>query len=142
MIISIGARAVNTSFDNGIELALQRVMDAGDGTETVGERSVRRWVKRVGTRLPVAARVLAIVSERVFSDTAAMFEHFLTHLYPHHLLQLLQISAEAADSFLGTQGYVWDTQSDMLWALCGAILALLALSKLHDRQITGLTKEG
>ena len=52
------------------------------------------------------------------------------------------VSAEAADSFLGTQGYVWDTQSDMLWALCGAILALLALSKLHDRQITGLTKEG
>jgi hypothetical protein len=74
--------------DDGIELALQRVMDAGDGTETVSERSVRRWVKRVGNRLPVAARVLAIVSERVFSDTAAMFEHFLTHLYPHHLLQL------------------------------------------------------
>ncbi len=51
------------------------------------------------------------------------------------------VSAEAADSFLGTQGYVWDTQSDMLWALCGGILALLALSKLHDRQITGLIKE-
>jgi len=45
------------------------------------------------------------------------------------------ISSEAAESFLGTQGYVWDTQSDMLWALCGAILALLLLSKLHDRQI-------
>ena len=76
------------AIDGGIELALQRVMNAGDGTETVSERSVRRWVKRVGTRLPVAAGVLAIVSERVFSDTAAMFEHFLTHLYPHHLLQL------------------------------------------------------
>ena len=45
------------------------------------------------------------------------------------------ISAEAADSFLGTQGYVWDTQSDMLWALFGAILALLTLSGLHDKQI-------
>jgi putative membrane protein len=45
------------------------------------------------------------------------------------------ISAEAADSFLGTQGYVWDTQSDMLWALVGAILALLTLSGLHDKQI-------
>jgi putative membrane protein len=45
------------------------------------------------------------------------------------------ISSEAAESFLGTQGYVWDTQSDMLWALIGAILALLSLSKLHDRQI-------
>jgi len=45
------------------------------------------------------------------------------------------LSAEAADSFLGTQGYVWDTQSDMFWALCGACLALALLSKLHDRQI-------
>ena len=51
------------------------------------------------------------------------------------------ISAEAADSFLGTQGYVWDTQSDMLWALFGAILALLTLSGLHDRQIDSLTQK-
>ena len=49
------------------------------------------------------------------------------------------VSSEAAESFLGTQGYVWDTQSDMLWALCGAIAALLSLSKLHDRQIKHLT---
>jgi len=49
------------------------------------------------------------------------------------------VSSEAAESFLGTQGYVWDTQSDMLWALCGAIAALLSLSKLHDRQISALT---
>ena len=47
------------------------------------------------------------------------------------------VSAEGAESFLGTQGYVWDTQSDMLWALCGALLALLALSAWHDRQIAG-----
>lgn len=47
-------------------------------------------------------------------------------------------SAEAAESFLGTQGYVWDTQSDMFWALAGAILALLTLSRLHDRQISSL----
>ena len=45
------------------------------------------------------------------------------------------LSAEAAESFLGTQGYVWDTQSDMLWALTGACLALFLLSGLHDRQI-------
>jgi putative membrane protein len=50
------------------------------------------------------------------------------------------VSSEAAESFLGTQGYVWDTQSDMLWALCGAILALLSLSKLHDRQISAMTR--
>ena len=45
------------------------------------------------------------------------------------------LSAEAADAFLGTQGYVWDTQSDMMWALCGAVISLFTLSKLHDRQI-------
>jgi len=50
------------------------------------------------------------------------------------------VSSEAAESFLGTQGYVWDTQSDMLWALCGAIVALLSLSKLHDQQISALTR--
>jgi putative membrane protein len=45
------------------------------------------------------------------------------------------LSDEAADAFLGTQGYVWDTQSDMGWALLGAVLALLLLSRLHDRQL-------
>ena len=44
-------------------------------------------------------------------------------------------SDEAADAFLGTQGYVWDTQSDMFLALIGAVLALALLSRLHDRQI-------
>lgn len=48
------------------------------------------------------------------------------------------LSEEAADSFLGTQGYIWDTQSDMAWALSGAVLALLLLGKLQDRQIAAL----
>ncbi len=46
------------------------------------------------------------------------------------------LSREAAESFLGTQGYVWDTQSDMAWALFGAMLALVTLSRLHDRQMS------
>ena len=45
------------------------------------------------------------------------------------------LSDEAAESFLGTQGYVWDTQSDMAWALSGAILALLTLGTWHDAQM-------
>ena len=44
-------------------------------------------------------------------------------------------SDEAADAFLGTQGYVWDTQSDMGWAMFGAIFSLLLLARLHDRQL-------
>lgn len=45
------------------------------------------------------------------------------------------LSAEAAESFLGTQGYTWDTQSDMGWALLGAILGLVLLGRFHDRQL-------
>lgn len=45
------------------------------------------------------------------------------------------LSDEAAEAFLGTQGYVWDTQSDMGWALFGAVLALVMFSRLHDRQL-------
>jgi putative membrane protein len=48
------------------------------------------------------------------------------------------VSATAAEAFLGTQGYVWDTQSDMGFALLGALLALLLCSSLHDRQIAQL----
>jgi putative membrane protein len=45
------------------------------------------------------------------------------------------LSDEAAESFLGTQGYIWDTQSDMFYALIGAISTLLFLSKWHDQQL-------
>ncbi len=45
------------------------------------------------------------------------------------------LSDEAAEAFLGTQGYVWDTQSDMFVALVGAVLALLLLGRVHDRQL-------
>ncbi|MGI9315780.1 MAG: DUF2238 domain-containing protein [bacterium] len=48
------------------------------------------------------------------------------------------ISGESADAFLGTQGYVWDTQADMAFALLGAIAALLLLSRAHDRQLDGV----
>jgi putative membrane protein len=45
------------------------------------------------------------------------------------------ISGENADAFLGTQGYVWDTQSDMGLALLGAVCSLSVLCKVHDRQL-------
>src|SRR6187402_2337025 len=44
-------------------------------------------------------------------------------------------SGSGADDFLGTQGYAWDTQSDMAWALTGAIVALLMCSRGHDRSL-------
>lgn len=42
---------------------------------------------------------------------------------------------QGADEFLGTQGYIWDTQSDMLFALIGAVTALVLFSRVHDRMI-------
>lgn len=45
------------------------------------------------------------------------------------------LSGESAEAFLGTQGYIWDTQSDMFLALIGAILSLSVLTPLHDRQL-------
>jgi len=47
-------------------------------------------------------------------------------------------TGDTAESFLGTQGYMWDTQSDMAMALMGAFLALVILSKLHDKQLQAL----
>lgn len=47
-----------------------------------------------------------------------------------------ELTGESAEAFLGTQGYLWDTQSDMAFALWGAILSLVLLSKIHDRQLT------
>ncbi len=44
-------------------------------------------------------------------------------------------SEEAAEAFLGTQGYVWDTQSDMAYALLGAVMALAILGATHDHQL-------
>lgn len=44
-------------------------------------------------------------------------------------------SGQAAEAFLGTQGYVWDTQTDMAMALIGAISALLLLSRWHDHAL-------
>lgn len=46
-----------------------------------------------------------------------------------------ELSGASAEAFLGTQGYVWDTQTDMALALLGAIVALILLAKLHDRQL-------
>jgi putative membrane protein len=48
------------------------------------------------------------------------------------------LSGGAADDFLGSQGDVWDTQSDMCVALIGAACALLLLSAIHDRALRNL----
>lgn len=49
-------------------------------------------------------------------------------------------TGSAGDSFLGTQGYIWDTQSDMFLALVAAVVALLFFSVLHDRSLRKIKK--
>jgi len=49
-------------------------------------------------------------------------------------------TGESGDAFLGTQGDIWDTQSDMLTALIGAIAALILCTKLQDKSIAMLLR--
>jgi putative membrane protein len=48
------------------------------------------------------------------------------------------ISGASSEAFLGTQGYIWDTQTDIAMALLGAVSGLLLLSAKQDRQIAAL----
>ena len=48
-------------------------------------------------------------------------------------------TGDQGDSFLGTQGDIWDTQSDMLFATMGACIGLLLFSKIQDMQIDKLS---
>ena len=45
-------------------------------------------------------------------------------------------TGEGGDAFLGTQGYIWDTQTDMFMALIGGIVAQLLFSKILDQSIS------
>lgn len=78
--------------------------------------------------------------------TSKFFTHFFTLCFALALSAFYELiewwvallSDDAAEAFLGTQGYIWDTQSDMAWALFGAICALTLLSPVHDNQIKNL----
>lgn len=50
------------------------------------------------------------------------------------------VAGSSAEAFLGTQGDPWDTQEDMTTALVGAVLSLLMLSRVHDRQLRGMAE--
>jgi putative membrane protein len=49
------------------------------------------------------------------------------------------LSSESAEALLGTQGYIWNTQSDMFFDMLGVIASLVLLGRLHDRQLKRLT---
>ncbi len=79
---------------------------------------------------------LNIISSRNFTHFFTLcFVLALSAFYELIEWWVALLSDDAADAFLGTQGYVWDTQSDMAWALIGGISALVFLSDYHDKQI-------
>ena len=63
--------------------------------------------------------------------TISVFYEFLEWL-------VALLSGQSAESFLGTQGYVWDTQSDMLYACIGATCMVVLLGKIQNKQIDKL----
>ncbi|WP_044737052.1 DUF2238 domain-containing protein [Geobacillus kaustophilus] len=54
------------------------------------------------------------------------------------LVSLISKGGKASKDFLGTQGDIWDTQWDMVCTLIGTIVALLLLSRWHNRQLARL----
>lgn len=88
----------------------------------------------------VLVRTGSIASRRLLTITVLAYCLSVSALY-----ELIEFGAavalgQGADAFLGTQGDPWDTQWDMLMCLIGAGLALILLSRVHDRQITRLTQ--
>lgn len=85
-----------------------------------------------------------IIRRKLINDR--FFTHFFTICFCLALSAFYELiewwvavsTGDSAVAFLATQGYVWDTQSDMAWALFAAIGALLSLSHFHDKQINRL----
>ncbi len=90
----------------------------------------------------VLTRLNVIRGPRWLNFFVVTFALALSALYELIEWWVALVSGAAADAFLGTQGYVWDTQSDMALALLGAILAVMLLGKVQDRQLAGLRHSG
>jgi putative membrane protein len=55
----------------------------------------------------------------------------------YEIIEWLASLSNPADTeaFLGTQGYIWDTQTDMFWCLIGSIAAIILLTRLHNKYL-------
>lgn len=78
-------------------------------------------------------RWLAVVSVAIPLAFSAIYE----------IIEWLASLSNPADTeaFLGTQGYIWDTQTDMFWCLVGSVAALILLTKLHDAYLRKILKK-
>lgn len=88
----------------------------------------------------LAAREIFISGQYVQPRTMCHFLVVCVALAVSAVYELLEWLAaimmeQGADEFLGTQGDVWDTQSDIFCALLGALVVITLLAKWHDRQL-------
>ena len=91
----------------------------------------------------IIAREILIRNKYVNGTSMAAFLSLCVALSVSAFYELIEWWAalalgQGADHFLGTQGDEWDTQWDMFMALVGALVAQLALARLHDREIRSL----
>ncbi len=91
----------------------------------------------------IIAREIFIRKEIIYSSKWMNFIIVCICLALSALYELIEsiaavFSGKPAEVSLGTQGYSWDTQTDMALALFGAIIALTLLGRLHDKQLANL----
>lgn len=92
---------------------------------------VREFLLRLSPLKPGKMLVFLVLS--VCLAVSALYELF-------EFAYTVSIGA-SAESFLGTQGDVWDSQWDMTFALIGASVSLLVLQPLHDRVLAAFRRK-
>lgn len=87
--------------------------------------AAREVLRRIGPRLQgFLLAFLCVCVVMMVSSTYELLEWLVALL-----------SGQSAEAFLGTQEDPWDTQSDMLFALVGAVCCVLLLPRWHERQL-------
>jgi putative membrane protein len=66
----------------------------------------------------------------------------ISALYELFEWAVAETTGDAAEAFLGTQGYQWDTQSDMAFAPLGTVMATVLLGRYHDAQLSRIEQRG
>lgn len=107
----------------------------GDGTRNNFDK-IGHFIQGVTPAL--LAREFLLRDKIIVKESWANFAAFCFAMTISAVYELVEwiaaiIYEGKANSFLGTQGYVWDTQTDMFMALVGAILAMIVFGKKHNK---------
>lgn len=84
----------------------------------------------------IRKQVLAKRGWLAFLTVCVCMSISVTYEFIEWLISVL--SGDSGDAFLGTQGYIWDTQSDMLFATIGAICMAITMSRIQDKEIRNI----